>query len=324
VLTAACDIRLDPFAADYDRAIELLDDDLATAVVDIAVESPQWRAIVPPAAPRPGRVFLVDGVRRIEHRLLVEQDGAAHYGLLGSFGVGAVSLGSGRARISHAEVTRVIVVGGGLLPDALEVRLGARAAALSFVPCAVAENTPVAPLLGLQDAMRQAEARLADLLAGAADAVFLDGPLTYLADSRLPVVGFVKRLLRPYLAAPEARLLPELPSGGRTPVFLVQHARSPRYSWYLRIAKGRPIQSPLTGVVRLECSGALPLRQAVALADDSCRLLPRLASDAAHDPRAPQNLHPIGGLEARLRRLLGDSLLVRRSVEAHLFRAVRA
>jgi hypothetical protein len=50
----------------------------------------------------------------------------------------------------------------------------------------------------------------------------------------------------------------------------------------------------------------------------SCRVLPRLASDPAHDPRAPQNLHPIGGLEHRLRRRLGDPLLVRRAIEAHL------
>ena len=60
------------------------------------------------------------------------------------------------------------------------------------------------------------------------------------------------------------------------------------------------------------------------LADASCRLLPRLASDSAHDPRAPANLYPIGGLESRLRRLLGDSQIVRRAIELRLHQEAMA
>jgi hypothetical protein len=175
----------------------------------------------------------------------------------------------------------------------------------------------MAALGGLQEAMREAEARLGqDLVGKEADLVFLDGPLSYLT-SAAPVLGFVKRLMGTYLDAEESGLLPRLVVGERTPLFLIKD-RVPRYSWYLRLGRGRPIESALTGIVRLETRAELPVAEVRRLADASCRVLPRLASDAAHDPRAPHNLHPIGGLEQRLRRLLGDPLFVRRAIEADL------
>ncbi len=42
--------------------------------------------------------------------------------------------------------------------------------------------------------------------------------------------------------------------------------------------------------------------------------LPRFASCEEKDPRAPQNLYPIGGLERELRRRLGDPMLIMRSL----------
>jgi uncharacterized protein len=187
----------------------------------------------------------------------------------------------------------------------------------------VAENTILAPLEGLQRAMREEEARLGQALGREADLVFLDGPLTYLTSAAGPVVGFVKRLMGTYLSDDAQRLLARLGVGERTPLFLIQD-RVPRYSWYLRLACGRPIESALTGIARLETSADLALPAVRAIADASAVILPRLASDPAHDPRAPQNLYPIGGLETRLRRLLGDSLLVRRAIESYLHREALA
>jgi hypothetical protein len=42
--------------------------------------------------------------------------------------------------------------------------------------------------------------------------------------------------------------------------------------------------------------------------------LPRFASSAYKDPRAPQNLVPIAGLERRLRGLLGDTRVLHRAL----------
>ena len=42
--------------------------------------------------------------------------------------------------------------------------------------------------------------------------------------------------------------------------------------------------------------------------------MPRYASEPHKDPRAPQNLYPIGGLERELRRRLGDPDLLYRAL----------
>jgi len=309
-------LRLDPFAADYDPAIQIDEGDEPAASVDTRVEQEAWEAVRPSPPSAIPRMFFVDGVRRVEHRLLLEDDRQQAYGLLGSFGVGATRVDGKAARITHEAVGRLCVVAGGVLGPAVESRIGD--SALVFEPRVVPENTPLAPIEGLQSAMREDEARLADTLSSQADLVLLDGPLTFLASGRGPVVGFVKRLMRPYLAAPALGLLRRLAVGERTPLFLIEDARAPRYSWYQRLAQGRRIESALTGVVRLEASGSLALAAVRTLADACASLLPRYASDSAHDPRAPHNLYPIGGLETRLRRLLGDPLLIRRAIEASL------
>ena len=80
-----------------------------------------------------------------------------------------------------------------------------------------------------------------------------------------------------------------------------------------------PSRAPWAGVVRVECAAELPVSAAVALADRSAVTLPLFASSAYKDPRAPQNLVPIAGLERRLRAMLGDARLLYRTltVAAH-------
>ncbi len=56
------------------------------------------------------------------------------------------------------------------------------------------------------------------------------------------------------------------------------------------------------------------------LADLTARLLPPLASAPHKDPRAPQNLVPIGGLERELRRRLGDQQLLYRALRSAALR----
>ena len=315
-------LRLDPWAAEYEGAIQLTDEE-EPARVDIGVETAEWAAVRPAAAPPPGRLAFVDGVRRVEHRVLIEDDEKTVFGVLGSYGVGATTI-AGVARVGHEMVGRVLVTGGGLLLPPFTAAVGS-GGALVFVPLSEVENTPAAAVQGLQKAMRQGEAGLAERLAAEVDVVFLDGPLTYVtATARGPVVGFVKRLLRTYLDPSASKLLPRLGVGERTPVFLVEGSREPRYSWYLRLGTGRSFDSALTGIVRLESASSQGLDAVRALADLSARELARFASDRARDPRAPQNLLPIGALEGRLRHLLGDPTLIRRAVEARLHEEVTA
>jgi hypothetical protein len=307
-------VRLEPWAAEYEGAIQLPDDEPAGAV-ELGVEPVGWGPIRPDATARPARSAFVDGVRRIEHRLLIEQAERTVFGLLGSYGVGATFIDNG-ARIAHERIERVASTGSGFALPPFDVTLGR--SVLRFMPESVAESTPMAPLQGLQNAMRRAEAALAGELAADAGLVFLDGPLTFFDAALLPVVGLIKRLMRAYLPPGESGLLRQLAVGERTPLFLIKQSGGARYSWYARIGSGRSIDSPLTGIVRLEISGAKGLDEARRLADASAAHLPGFASDPAHDPRAPQNLHPIGALESHLRHRLGDALLVRRAIEARL------
>jgi hypothetical protein len=311
-------IRLDPWSVEYEGAIQIADEGQEPARVDIRVESPIWSAVRPVAAPAPPVLAFVDGVRRIEHRLLVEEGDRTVFGLLGSYGVGATVV-DGAARVAHESIGRVAVTGGGLRIAPFAAPIGDGRGGVIFEAVSEPQNTPAAPVEGLQNAMRASEAGLAERLAAEVTVVFLDGPLTYVtAGARGPVVGFVKRLLRSYLDPAATALLPRLGVGERTPLFLVEATREPRYSWYLRIGEGRPIDSALTGIVRLEAPSRPGLDATRDLADLSARELPRFASDPGRDPRAPQNLVPIGALEGRLKHLLGDHAVIRRAIEARL------
>jgi hypothetical protein len=113
-----------------------------------------------------------------------------------------------------------------------------------------------------------------------------------------------------YLSPELHALVAELGPAERTPVFRLT-SDWPRYSWYLRLPC-RP-GAPWSGVVRVECPD-VGLPDAVDLAELSQAVLPRYASVEHKDPRAPQNLYPIGGLERLLRRRLGDRLLLERAL----------
>lgn len=312
-MAAGYRVRIDPWAADYDGAAGVLEAEAPDAVVDAAVEGIPWQAVRPVAGDRPHLAF-VDGVRRIDCRAVIEQGQRHHFALFGSFAVGA-TLANDHARVVAERVARVLACGGGFRPEPVTLRLGGTD--WPYRPETVADDTPEGPLRGLQNAMRRAEAELAPDLLAQADAVFVDGPLSPLGPDGA-MVGYVKRLLRSYLPALEAGLLPRLQVGERTPLFLVQGAPLDRYSWYQRIGSGRSIDTALAGVVRCEVAAALGLERARQLADLAAAQLPRFASDPIRDPRAPQNLHPIGALETWLRHRLGDALLLRRALEVHL------
>lgn len=315
-------LRLDPWSAEYDASIQLSPEQ-PPPEVDSSVEGRAWTAVRPAGGAPSGPVAFVDGVRRIEHRLLLEGGASPLYGLLGSYAVGAAVL-AGEARIEHTEVQRIVCAGGGVALEPFLAPLPGNGHRLLFSPETVAENTPAAPLQGLQNAMRRREAALAEALAEEGALTFLDGPLSFVSSPDAAVVGLVKRLVRTYLDPGAFELVPRLGVGERTPLFLIRHAREPRYSWYARIAAGRPIDASLAGIVRSETSAELPLARVAVLADVSTALLPSLASDSLRDARAPQNLHPVGALERELRRRLGDAPLVRRAIEAELHRGAAA
>ena len=162
----------------------------------------------------------------------------------------------------------------------------------------------------LQGAMADTEAECA-LLARTdpEDLLVLDGPLSR-RGQLARVLGMIKTHRSRYLEPDLHALVGELGPAERTPLFRLT-ADWPRYSWYLRLPC-RP-GAPWCGVVRIECPD-LDLPDVLDLAALSQAVLPRYASVEHKDPRAPQNLYPIGGLERLLRRRLGDRLLLERAL----------
>lgn len=302
-------LRIDPWAPEYDASLQLTEVDKEEIVpVDTTVELPTWGAVDPPAGATPP-LSIVDGVRRVELRVVSDSDDRLCYGLFGSAAVGAAHLDA-RAEIADVQVQRFVVMGGGLFPD--DWTIAAPSGSLDFTGISVVENTSIAPLTGLQEQMRAAEAALADQLAlRPGKVVIVDGPLQPLRPPTALIVGYVKRMQRGYLGVAEASLLARLGRGQRTPLFAILD-RHPRYSWYVRLAPAAPFAHGFAGVARLEIGQTTGLAEAVRVADLSARVLPRLASTPDRDPRAPQNLVPVGALEHYLRHRLGDPAWIRR------------
>ena len=318
------DVRLDPWAVEYGSELPLgaaLDDEPQPDVdPEVELSRGAWEPLVPAHdTPAPPRLAFVDGVRRIEARVLVRHAQTLAHGAFGSFGVGAVLSEDGRAAIVEARAERVLALGAGLsLPAAVHV-----SPALAYEPLSTSETKPDAPLARLQEAMRAAEEALAQRLAQQGDTlVVCDGPLrpsAFAGHGAGTTLGYVKRLFETYLDPALLRVVARLPAGARTPLIALRAPqRFARLAWFLRLAAPHPGDIDLAGLVRLEVRDGVGVEAARRLADATARLLPRFAPSRGRDPRAPQNLLPIGALEQHLRRLLGDPRVVRRHIEAVL------
>ena len=315
-------LRVDPWDPERGASYDATEEGDTPPDIDTDVEPVPWQPIHPPTpAVRPCCAF-IDGVRRIDLRLYAEENGSIAPALVGSWATGVVWADS-RAHIEEVRVGRRLVIGNKVEHANLEARVGDHT--LVYVSSTVKGTKLQDPVQGLQTHMRAAEAKLAKEIgaSGDADLVIADGPLTYLladADPNVPVIGLAKRQTRPYLSVPAMLILRELPPGGRTPLFQIKEQR-PRYSWYARLADRRSFDGTLTGIVRMELFIEIGLDNARALADLTSATLPQFASAIGRDPRAPQNLYPVGQLEKVLQHRMGHRILIRRALEAAVWRA---
>jgi hypothetical protein len=314
-------VRIDPWAVDYGgetpTEFQPPDEDAAELDLDVEHDAAAWAPIEAPVVSPSQPLSFVDGVRRMEARLVVTRDGRTVHGALGAYGVGVVECRDTGATFAEERFGRVAIFGAGERPPAA-LSLDP---ALVYEPRSVPEDDADAPLRGLHGEMRTAEGVLARAHAAADRIVVADGPLNIGEATPGRVVGFVKRLFKLYLPVEQLPVLRALPVGTRTPVFLiVSTGRFSRYSWFLRIGPRLAIESEYTGLVRLEVSQSVGRDEAVRLAGLTAALLPRYVPSRTRDPRAPQNLVPIGALEQHLRRGLGDARLIQRRLATRLAR----
>jgi hypothetical protein len=312
----------------YGTSLELEDDlEESTAVVNVNVELPagRWRAIDPDVdCPAPEALLFVDGVRRIEARVWINENSHANgqatgasAALCASYAAGVVCCCGQQAHLVLADVRRGLFT---IAPHASDIATWAG----SYVARHVAGKSANTPLMvRLSQALQR---HLADVEVATAiqartevyehgvsadsDLLVVDGPLR--GRQHLPrTLGYIKSHRSTYLPPELNTLVAELLPRQRTPVFLMGTSWD-RHSWYLRLPG--PPGSPWAGVVRIECSADLPVSEVTRLAAVSQKCLGRFASAAYKDARAPQNLYPIAGLERELRRRLGDPRLLYRAL----------
>lgn len=273
----------------------------STENVDPTVELPvdEWRPLVPDRAGAEDILF-VDGVRRVDANLWIEQGKRfPGFGLAATYAAGAVRCNGG-AEVVDAEVRRGIFTG--VDADSIDTSMGI------YEVMSTKGSTPEELWLGIQERMGDLEGQIAAQHADAA-LIVVDGPLSHRRHVE-GAVGYIKTQHVQYLPDELRASLGTLPVGYRTPLFLTTTSWS-RFSWYLRLANGT---GPAGGLVRCEVKADMTAAEAAQVAHLVSASLPRYASARHKDPRAPQNLYPIGGLERELRRRLGDRELAMRAL----------
>ncbi len=302
-----------------------LQESTADVTLDIEVPASQWHAIdATPGLALPAATLFVDGVRRIEARVWINDESPpgepaadATAALCASYAAGVVCSTGPRAHLVTAQLRRGLFTVAQHAGD-IATRAGSYQAlyvkdgAVS-VPLMVRLSEALQRRLAEVEVQVALEARSASRALGLPaddDLLIVDGPLR--GRQHLPrAIGYIKSHRSTYLPKDLNGLVGRLAPGQRTPVFLMGTSWQ-RHSWYLRLP-GDP-GAPWAGVVRIECAADLLPAEVIRLANLSQSCLARFASDSYKDSRAPQNLYPIGGLERELRHRLGDPKLLYRAL----------
>jgi hypothetical protein len=312
----------------YGSSLEFEDDlseSTARVIVGAEVPEDQWRPI--PAAPAtsgPSALLFVDGVRRIEARVWIDgsppspTDPGASAAMCASYAAGVLCCCAAGAHLLTTQTRRGLFT---IAPHAADVVTSTGTYRASKTSPSPAVSLPMTLSAALQRRLGDLELATAVAARGGlnghagppeSDLLVIDGPLR--GRQHLPrAIGFIKSHRTSYLPPPLHAMVAALADGERTPVFLMGTSWD-RHAWYLRLPC--PPGAPWSGIVRIECSADLPRADVITLASMSQATLCRYASTEYKDPRAPQNLYPIAGLERELRRRLGDPRLLYRALRS--------
>ncbi len=286
--------------------------DASTDVVRADVETPveAWTPITPGEHRHVGVVYFVDGVRRIDARVWVTDDGRVLPGTCATVAAGSVACSSDAAAVQDVAVKRAFFTPPTPGATSIVTEFG------EYEHVAIKTGSPEDLYLGIHEEMTHLETQIVPT-SGPSDLVIFDGPLRGRVGER--TVGLIKTQHVQYLEPSQQQVVTTLDAGQRSPLFMI----GSRFSWYLRLPG--PRTHGWAGIVRCEASastvdatttGDVPATvvAARALADRVAATLPRYASEPHKEHRAPQNLYPIKGLEHALRRYLGDQRLLQRAL----------
>src|SRR5437867_11317 len=108
-------LQLDPWPADYEPAIQMESPQAEPPRdIDPTVETANWRELRPDVGISGRELCFVDGVRRVEARVLANVANQMVHGLFGSTAVGCVRSRNLDAAFGDIEVRRFLILGCGL------------------------------------------------------------------------------------------------------------------------------------------------------------------------------------------------------------------
>ncbi len=294
---------------------------------DSDVETSDWKPI--DGSPCDGiKVLFVDGVRRTEHLVYIEDDeGLLSRGAFVSVGAGALFMKHNSVNVAQdsfksIKVRRYLVFEGNLEFEHETLTLPFANGSLEFELKGVeGEMSPY-----INKLMSDLESKVAEEAYGECkpDLVITDGTVHYGAKlKQLPFVGYVKKHRRLYIPSDKTSILRELKVGQRTPIVRLHSQPTmegsgiksfDKFTWYVKISDAEGI----SGVARLEVWAELNLDKVKAIADKTAYIMPMFASVEFSDTRAPHNLTPVKHLENTLRKRLGSQALIRRIITSQL------
>ncbi len=331
-------IRLEPWSIGYDAPVSINPEEIPTSDkvnTEFEVSNGEWQPIRAAIAPElPHQILFIDGRLRLDARFLGRSDDDILYGAFATIAVGAVLVDRtiSRAKCIATKVRRIIALGGNLTapPTVIPCPVSGRGD-LKYDYCLTSSNNdPDTPSQIVQSAMLDEELRIANELSLNKELIqentliVRDGPLLYrVYQTPYDTIGYVKTMGKAYLKGDNAQVMRSLKLGERTPIFRISNTHGSNLSWYLRsgskdINYKKLGYHDLHGIIRIDLDGGLDLNRAKAIADQSTYLIPQYASHPTRDPRAPQNLTPVGALEKELGRRMGSRELISRRLRDFL------
>ncbi|MDH3724646.1 MAG: hypothetical protein OER93_02720 [Thermoleophilia bacterium] len=271
--------------------------------VEVERQADDWGAIDCAGQPF-ARVAFVDGVRRRDTWVVAEGKDSDCRGLMASWAAGAV-VSDGTAEITGVQVERGVFCNAEGAKDVTPIP------GFTYRQRSAAGDSAEELTMEAHKAMLDLELKVAARLP-VSDLLVLDGPLRGTVKDDQLTVGYVKTHYRAYGNELVSDAVAALSAGQRTPVFMISRLGTSRLTWYLRLPGERAHR--WADIARCEMPPDPPEGDLTEIANRVSRTLLAFASKSHQDPRAPQNLLPIGALERELHHRLGDRGLFLRAL----------
>jgi hypothetical protein len=319
-------LRLDPWATEYNTAFYA--EDVAQVTpdhIDPFAETSTWNPITPQSSfLNWEKLLFIDGSRRIEARLLLEnEDEQVAFGAMGTYAVGVVDccpLHSRQARIYETFIQHICALSGGHKMDNFSINpQDKQLGRLEYKVVPSNQRDAEAVVMELQKEMLGAESLMASRLATQNNTLIIaDGQRPHKSQDK-NVIGYLKTIHDTRLSREHLNIVRLLEQGQRSPIYKVRVKDFAYYEWFLRLRDPRPWFYSLAGMVRIQAF-AETIEELQELANLTCHKLPKFASKQHQDPRAPQQLLPIRALEHELKRRMGNPQIIRRRITQYLNR----